>query len=135
MLYNIYVLFDTEYDNKMGVGCPINKQITFIVNPIYANEFDLLDAEGNVAEWKKKGMYFFVHNLAINGDADVTVSTLSDAPRTFSGIEGKITNLRWMDNDRPLEHTQMSGTLMMHASGYPYGTNMVVRVAVADVEE
>ena len=52
----------------------------------------------------------------------------------FDG-EGKITNLRWMDNDRPLEHTQMSGTLMMHASGYPYGTNMVVRVAVADVEE
>ncbi|MBR3942434.1 MAG: alpha-L-fucosidase [Clostridia bacterium] len=80
-------------------------------------------------------MYFFVHNLAINGDADVTVSTLSDAARTFSGIEGTIKNLRWMDNDRPLEHTQMSGTMMMHASGYPYGTNMVVRVAVADIED
>ena len=49
---NIYVLFDTEYDNKMGVGCPINKQVTFIVNPVYANEFDLLDAEGNVVEDK-----------------------------------------------------------------------------------
>lgn len=49
---NIYVLFDTEYDNKMGVGCPINKQITFTVNPVYANEFDLLDVEGNVVENK-----------------------------------------------------------------------------------
>lgn len=30
----------------------------------------ILDAEGNVAEWKKKGMYFFVHNKELRDSYD-----------------------------------------------------------------
>lgn len=80
-------------------------------------------------------MYFFIHDLKIDGDKDVTVSMSNDAARTFAGVKGKISNLRWMDNNKELRFVQMGDTFLMHATGFAYGINYVVRVAVADIEE
>ncbi len=78
-------------------------------------------------------LYFFVHNLGIGGDVNVTVDGSGGRICTFAGVEAPVKNLRWMDNDEALQATQTDGKLTLHATNFPYGVSMVVRVAVAEI--
>jgi alpha-L-fucosidase len=73
----------------------------------------------------------FVHNLAIAGHGDVTVGFGGTGPRAFSGVTGKVNTVRWLDNGEELDfsHDADNGLLCVNATGYPYGVNLVVRVA------
>lgn len=73
----------------------------------------------------------FVHNLAISGHASVTVGVGGAGPRAFSGVNRPVGAVRWLDNDEalPFTHDPGSGLLCVQATGYPYGVNLVVRVA------
>lgn len=75
--------------------------------------------------------YLFVHNLAVRGHADVTVSVGGAGPRKFTGVGEGVSNAEWIDNGERLtfEHDAASGELTLDATGFPYGTNTVVRVA------
>ena len=75
--------------------------------------------------------YLFVHNLAIAGHGNVTVGLGGAGPRAFGGLHQKISAARWLDNDEALSFTQdtESGLFCLEATGYPYGVNLVVRVA------
>jgi alpha-L-fucosidase len=96
--------------------------------------------EGKPSEIKAKGKdfaleaggktYLFIHDLSISGDKNVTLEVGGAGPRTFTGIKNKITKATWMDNYEKLkvEQDSDSGTLTVHATGFPYGTNTVVRV-------
>ncbi|MEZ6242410.1 MAG: alpha-L-fucosidase [Phycisphaerales bacterium] len=51
-------------------------------------------------------------------------------PRHFTGVPARFTRARWLDNDEQLElERDASGALTLHATGYPYGVDTVVRVA------
>jgi len=79
-------------------------------------------------------LYFFIHDLRIMGHGNVTVSLGGAGPRSFSGVKGKISKILWMDNSKELKFAQCDNMLVFDATGYTYGTNLVVRVAEAMVE-
>lgn len=79
-------------------------------------------------------MYFYIHDLSVTGDANVTVEGGGTGDKTFTGVPGKIANVHWVDNGEALSFTQDGDTCTIAATGYPYGTSLVVRVAEADVE-
>jgi len=86
---------------------------------------------------KKDGkLYFFIHDLSISGDANVTVGGIGGrGPRAFTGVTEPIKSLRWIDNGEELAFAQNTdaGLLTINCTGYPYGRNLVVRVAEAEI--
>ncbi len=78
-------------------------------------------------------LYFFIHDLGIGGDAHVTVDGQGGRIKTFSGVPGAVRNLRWMDNGEALQSEETDGTLTLHATNFPYGVSLVVRVAVGEL--
>ncbi len=82
----------------------------------------------------EQGLYLFVHDLAVTGDEHVVVDVQGAGPRTFTGIGPEVTKARWVDSGEELavEAAPEAGELTIQATGYPYGTNLVVRVAQAE---
>ncbi len=75
-------------------------------------------------------IYLFIHNLSIRGDKNVTLQTGGAGPRTFAAVSREIQSAKWMDNREELKFQQdADGKLTVEATGFPYGTNTVVRVA------
>jgi alpha-L-fucosidase len=76
-------------------------------------------------------LYLFIHNLAVAGHGNVTVGFGGTGPRAFSGMPKTIKAARWLDNGEKLHfaHDKESGLFALDATGYPYGVNLVVRVA------
>ncbi len=76
-------------------------------------------------------LYLFVFDLSVHGHANVTVAAGGAGPRTLSGITRKIKSAKWMDNGEPLDVAQNveKGFASIRLTGFPYGTNLVVRVA------
>ncbi len=80
-------------------------------------------------------MYFYVHDLSVTGDNNVTVEGGAAGEKSFTGVKGTISNLHWVDNDEALDFRQDENSFVMNATGYPYGTSLVVRVAEADIAD
>ena len=78
---------------------------------------------------------FYVHDLSISGDANVTVEGGGAGEKVFEGVMGKVKSIRWTDCDEQLSFTQDGDRLTFNATGYPYGKSLVVRVAEAEIEE
>ena len=79
-------------------------------------------------------LYFFVHGLTIQGDASVTVEKNGIGWRKFDGVDGEIKSVKWVDNGEELQFEQNGKESKIYATGFPYGTNYVVRIAEAVVE-
>ena len=79
--------------------------------------------------------YFaYIHNLTIQGDAFVTVEKSNIGWKTFYRIDKKVKSVRWTDNGEELKFVQHDDTLWIWATGFEYGTSLVVRVAEIDHE-
>ena len=93
----------------------------------YSNDDFLLQVEDRY--------YLFVHGLKRKGDANVTLSEDGQRPRTIKGFNRLISAIHWMDNGEALKFVQdcQSLDLTIDCTGYPYGTDLVVRVAMIDV--
>ena len=81
-------------------------------------------------------MYFFIHDLAIGGNKNVTLDCGKSSVKTFVGVDGKVKSIKWMDNNQDLIYSQIKegGILTLNAPNYEYGSHYVVRVAVAEIE-
>jgi alpha-L-fucosidase len=88
------------------------------------NDFALITEDGK--------LYFLIHALKIAGHGNVTVSFGGAGPRAFSGVNKKISRIRWLDNNEELSFAQNGNMFVFNATGFPYGTNLVVRVAEAE---
>ncbi len=75
-----------------------------------------------------KAVYLFIHDLGIRGDKNVTVDVGGSGPRTFEGLKKKIAKAEWIDNGEKLKFKQDGDQLTVTCTGFPYGTNTVVRV-------
>lgn len=78
-------------------------------------------------------MWFYIHDLGVVGDANVTVEGGGAGEKTFVGIQGKIKSIKWTDCDEALSFVQDGDTVKLNATGYPYGKSLVVRVAEAEL--
>ncbi len=79
-------------------------------------------------------IYFFIHDLKIVGNENVVLGGEKGSQRFFSGITKKISDLHWLDNNEKLVFQQVKDKFQFTATGYHYGTDEIVRVAVADLE-
>ena len=75
-----------------------------------------------------KAVYLFIHDLGTRGDANVTLEVGGKGPRTFKGLPQKFNKAEWIDNGEALKFQQESDSLTVDCTGFPYGTNTVVRV-------
>jgi alpha-L-fucosidase len=76
-------------------------------------------------------LYWFVYDLRIAGHSQVTVSVGGAGPRVAQGFKQSIKRVSWLDNGETLAFAQNpeAGLATINFTGYPYGTNLVVRVA------
>ena len=75
--------------------------------------------------------YYFAHDLARQGDAHVTTAGGGAGPRALSGLNAPIKSVQWLDSSENLAFAgdAENGLATLDLTGYPYGTNLVVRVA------
>ena len=66
--------------------------------------------------------------------ANVVKGVQGVGPRSFTNVKTRFSSIKWVDNNEALDFTQNTdnGLMSVNFTGYPYGTNTVVRVAVAD---
>ena len=82
-----------------------------------------------------EALFYFAHDLAQQGDAHVTTAGGGVGPRPLSGCTAPIRSARWLDSGGELQIAQnlKNGLATLDATGYPYGSNLVVRVAQLDL--
>jgi len=93
-------------------------------------------ARSNSKNFALKGencLYFFVYDLAREGDSHVTVGGSYAGAYGFSGVNDKIKCIKWMDNGEELSFSQNDDLLTVNFTGTPYGTSYCVRVAKAEL--
>ena len=79
-------------------------------------------------------LYFYVHGRAVIGGANVTVEGAEGVGgRVFTGVAGKIKSVKWTDSDEAVPYSQEGDHLTVQFAGYPYGKNLVVRIAEAEL--
>ncbi len=75
-------------------------------------------------------LYLFVTDLTATSNTMAYGSEGRGAgTRVFSGVSGAYGKACWMDNGEELAFSQDGETLSLEATGYPYGTNTVIRIA------
>lgn len=84
---------------------------------------------------KEDCLYLMIYDLGIEGDGNVTVKGKRLGNYSFGNVKHKISSVQWMDNGEQLAFTQGENLLCINATGYPYGTSYVVRVAKAIIEK
>ena len=103
--------------------------------PIYAAKPCEIIGEGkNFALTDGVKDYFFIHDLGIFGQANVTVSGNGEGIKFFNCVKKKVKSIRYTDNGQELEFIQKFDKLFIYAPACDYGTNYVVRVAEAEYE-
>jgi len=78
-------------------------------------------------------LYFFIHDLSIVGNADVTFGENTEGIRIFRGVEQQIGRVYWTDDGKEIGFKQNGDELTLDCNGYPYGKDLVVRIAKADL--
>ncbi len=117
---------------KVGVWCKMYQEAIYNPVPVAGvkckgRDFILKDG---------KNYYYFVFDLGVLGDSNVTAAAHGLGSRAIDGFAEKVKSVTWMDNDEKLTFIQKqeNGMLAIFCTGYPYGNNTVVRVAKISVE-
>ncbi len=81
-------------------------------------------------------LYFFFHDLARGGDANVVTFKNGSyfGATAFGNVTDEIASVEWMDNGESLSFTQDNNMLTINATGFPYGMSTCVRVAKAKLK-
>lgn len=119
----------TETLKIVGRWTELYKEVIYTGKPYpvicKGDDFALQTPDGRI--------YLFVFGLGIEGNENVTVTSQTDADRlrTYAGIDKKIQTVRWLDNglELPFMQDTKQKLLTVHATGYSYGKNLIVRVA------
>jgi alpha-L-fucosidase len=77
-------------------------------------------------------LYYFAHDLRAGGDANVaTGGPVGPGTRVLRRFPGPVTSARWIDSEQgPVtRYDAAAGRLELDCTRFPYGRNMVVRVA------
>lgn len=90
-----------------------------------------VDADKDFALEMDGSLYIFVHDLSIIGDSHVTIGKEAKQQINLSCTKDAIKDICWLDNNQPLDFTQNreKSSTAIKLTGYPYGTDLVVRIA------
>jgi alpha-L-fucosidase len=100
-------------------------------NPIYLRNLDpILGQEEDFGVHAEDADYLFVFDITATADPRASGTNSRGAgPRTFRGVNQKYTRAKWLDSGQELKLEHSSDGSTLHTTGYPYGTNTVVRIA------
>ena len=80
-------------------------------------------------------LFYFAFDSSQQGDAHVTTQSGQAGERTLRGLDGTIRSAHWLDSGEALSFApDDNGDMRLNLTGYPYGSNLVVRVARLEVE-
>ena len=85
-------------------------------------DFILSDPQGRVD-------YYFCHDLGIAGHDNVTQNNSKASERIIEGFDKPIEEIIWLDNGESIDWKKDGSAVYLECTGYPYGSNFVVRVA------
>lgn len=98
-------------------------------NPIYNGKPCGVAGPGADFGLDADGMLFlFVHHLRL-GHGQQASEVQGPGPRMFTGVARDVSSVTWLDTGEDLEFEKDGSNLNVTATGFPYGTNTVVRVA------
>lgn len=122
-------LIDLDYMKLIG-------KWTYMATPAFYNSRPALNikASGNYDDFivnTKHGQYIFIADLKVSGNDNVVLGGEGSNLRSFVGMHNPVKTITWLDNGEQLNFMQdcKRGTLTIDASGFPYGTDWVVRIA------
>ncbi len=79
--------------------------------------------------------YVYVHDLPLLGPKDVVVAYESeDKGHSLTGVKKKVKSMHWVDNDEELVFSQDGDKVDFRATGFYYGTHLIVRIAKVEFE-
>ncbi len=110
----------------------VGKWVKIHAEPIYNGKpVDVSCFEDDFILEANDKWYYFVSNLRIAGHENVTLNVGLTNPRTIKGVNRRIKGIRWIDNNESLNFAQNenNGLLAIDLTCYPYGSDLVVRVA------
>ena len=81
-----------------------------------------------------KSLYFFVYDLGIFGNENVTAGKNYHGSYAFGNVTDEIKSVHWMDNAEELDFIQNNNMLCVNFTGYRYGESYCVRVAKAQID-
>ena len=115
---------------RAGDWVAVNAPALYTARPVACNcegdDFLLEDPESG-------RRFYFAHNLPIcNNDHKTREAGAKDGPRRIQGGGAIPSAARWLDDDTPLTVSGAADDYVLECTGYPYGSNLVVRVAVLD---
>lgn len=80
--------------------------------------------------------YIYVHDLPLLGPKDVVVAyEKTDGDHNVRNVNRKVKSMKWVDNNEELLFTQDDDVLKYRATGYYYGTQLIVRIAKVEFEK
>jgi alpha-L-fucosidase len=71
--------------------------------------------------------YLFCYGLGMSGDGNVAVA--KEQCNSRFALDASVKRLTWMDNGQSVAFEQADGKVSLRTTLFPYGTNLVVRVA------
>jgi alpha-L-fucosidase len=121
--------YETAVLRKMGQWITLHGALLYEGKPVTSVRCKGRDF---VLSWKNR-YYYFAHSATVSGSAHVVKQIEADyTPRVIDGFKEPVQDIRWLVGDRPVRYGQSIDTGMLTLDcddGYPYGQNLVVRVA------
>lgn len=87
----------------------------------------------NVVLRDSEHVYFLYFDLLRKGSANVVYLDGAEGEFTFENFGLPVYNIRWMDNGEKLEYRVHENCLTINFTGYDYGMDYCVRVAIGDI--
>lgn len=78
-------------------------------------------------------MFIFIFDLCSGGAVNLSLANEDKNKVRFAGIDKKITSMNWLDNGDAVRFEQENGDLTIYPNKFPYGTDLIVRIAKAKV--
>lgn len=100
-------------------------------NPIYLRNLEpITGQEEDFGVHADDADYLFVFDLTATADPRASgTNARGSGPREFKNSNKNYTKAVWLDNNEPLKLEPTPTGHILHTTGYPYGTNTVVRIA------
>lgn len=94
--------------------------------PLYDGKPSTVQCPGSDFALEADGTtYFFIHKLR---DKANPAQGSGAGKRTFKGVARAVKTAKWMDSNQALKFSQENDVLSVECTGFPYGTDTVVRV-------
>jgi len=118
--------YETALLEKVGQWINICGDIFY-----YAKPSQITSSNDDFALEHENKTYIFMHDLCMEGDENVIFGGATEKPRAYGKLNKKITSVKWLDSGEKLEFCQdiKNGLCTIQPKMYPYGTDLVVRIA------